>query len=237
MTMPNINVYCDESCHLENDESKVMVIGAVWTETDAVKEAATRIADLKKKHKLSRAAEIKWTKVSASKLEFYLEVIDYFFDNSALHFRCIVIPDKKLLDHDGFDQSHDDWYYKMHFLLLSKILNQRDVFSVYMDIKDSRSQAKVSKLHDIICKSRLDFDHKIIQKIQQVRSHEVQLLQLGDLLIGAVCYANRGLSTSRAKLAVIERIRERSGRKLIATTLPSEKKLNVLVWAAKESSV
>jgi len=25
------NVYCDESCHLENDKQKVMVLGAVWS--------------------------------------------------------------------------------------------------------------------------------------------------------------------------------------------------------------
>ena len=24
------NVYCDESCHLENDHQKVMTLGAVW---------------------------------------------------------------------------------------------------------------------------------------------------------------------------------------------------------------
>ena len=25
------NVYCDEFCHLENDNQKVMVLGAVWS--------------------------------------------------------------------------------------------------------------------------------------------------------------------------------------------------------------
>ncbi len=24
------NIYCDESCHLEHDREKVMVLGAVW---------------------------------------------------------------------------------------------------------------------------------------------------------------------------------------------------------------
>ena len=24
------NVYCDESCHLENDGQKAMVLGAIW---------------------------------------------------------------------------------------------------------------------------------------------------------------------------------------------------------------
>ena len=28
------NVYCDESCHLENDHQKAMVLGAVWCPLD-----------------------------------------------------------------------------------------------------------------------------------------------------------------------------------------------------------
>jgi len=28
---PIYNVYCDESCHLENDNQKIMVLGAVWS--------------------------------------------------------------------------------------------------------------------------------------------------------------------------------------------------------------
>jgi len=29
--MEIFNVYCDESCHLENDHQKAMVLGAIWT--------------------------------------------------------------------------------------------------------------------------------------------------------------------------------------------------------------
>ncbi|NHQ60865.1 DUF3800 domain-containing protein [Chlorobium sp. BLA1] len=28
------NIYCDESCHLENDRHKAMVLGAVWCPLD-----------------------------------------------------------------------------------------------------------------------------------------------------------------------------------------------------------
>jgi hypothetical protein len=79
-----------------------------------------------------------------------------------------------------------------------------------------------------------DFDCNIVRRVQQVRSHEVQLLQLGDLLLGAVCYANRQLTSSEAKLAVIQRIRERSRFRLTRSTLPSEKKFNIFVWVPKE---
>ncbi len=30
-----VNRYCDESCHLEHDQQKVMVLGAVWIPEEA----------------------------------------------------------------------------------------------------------------------------------------------------------------------------------------------------------
>ena len=32
------NVYCDETCHLEHDNSNVMVLGAVWCPQSKLKE-------------------------------------------------------------------------------------------------------------------------------------------------------------------------------------------------------
>lgn len=34
------NLYCDESCHLENDHQKVMVLGAVWCPLEKAGEIA-----------------------------------------------------------------------------------------------------------------------------------------------------------------------------------------------------
>jgi hypothetical protein len=36
------NVYCDESCHLENDGQKAMLLGAVWCPPDKTREIARR---------------------------------------------------------------------------------------------------------------------------------------------------------------------------------------------------
>ncbi len=36
------NVYCDESCHLENDRQKAMVLGAVWCPLDKTREMSIR---------------------------------------------------------------------------------------------------------------------------------------------------------------------------------------------------
>jgi len=75
------NIYCDESCYLENDQKKIMVIGAVWLKKDVAAEAAKRLREIKQKHSLAKDFEVKWTKISKSKLEFYEDYLDYFFDD------------------------------------------------------------------------------------------------------------------------------------------------------------
>jgi len=58
------NVYCDESCHLEHDRQSVMVLGAIWSPLEKTREIARSIRDIKERHGLRHAFEIKWTKVS-----------------------------------------------------------------------------------------------------------------------------------------------------------------------------
>jgi len=73
--------------------------------------------------------------------------------------------------------------------------------------------------------------------VQTVRSHEVEQIQLADLLIGAVAYANRDLSGSSAKQRLVEIIRKRSGYSLTRSTLYREDKLNLFRWTAQEADV
>ncbi len=101
--MGNIfNIYCDESCHLENDHQQAMVLGAVWCPLEKTREIAARIREIKVRHGLSTTFEIKWSKVSPAKFIFYKDLIDYFFDVSDLHFRCLIVPDKSKLRHHEF---------------------------------------------------------------------------------------------------------------------------------------
>lgn len=224
------NVYCDESCHLENDQQQVMVLGAIWCPLGKTREIAVRIREIKARHGLAPDFEIKWTKVSPAQLRFYLDVMDYFFDDDDLHFRALIVPDKSTLDHKAFGQTHDDWYYKMYFDMLKILLRPDARYRIYLDIKDTRGATKVARLHDVLCNNMYDFSRQIIERVQTVRSHEVEMIQLADLLIGTVSYVNRGLSTSSAKLALVERMRQRSGYDLTRTTLYLESKVNLFRW-------
>ena len=224
------NIHCDESCHLEHDRQKAMAIGGVWCPEERKDEIFRRIREIKVEHGLSRWMEIKWNKVSNGQLDFYMDVVNYFFDNSDLHFRVLVVPDKQMLRHGEFNQTHDTFYYKMYFDMLKTLFEPGYGYNIYVDIKDTRGQKKVEKLHEILCNNHYDFNREMIRRVQQVRSEEVELVAVADLLTGAVSYLHRGLETSAAKLRLIERIRNRSGYDLMRSTLYRENKFNVFVW-------
>lgn len=74
----------------------------------------------------------------------------------------------------------------------------------------------------------------LVERVQQVRSHESELLQIADLLIGALTYANRGLATSPAKTAMIDRLRATLGQQALSRTSTfAATKFNILVWRAQ----
>jgi hypothetical protein len=230
--MMKINIYCDESGHLEKDNIPVMVLGALWCDQSKAREIAMRLREIKAQHGMPSYFEAKWTKISPAQKNLYLSLLDYFFDDDDLHFRAVVAPDKSKLDHTRFNQTHDIWYYKMYFELLQFLIDPEAEHYIYLDIKDTRGGIKVNKLHEVLTNNIYDFDLQIIKNIQQVQSHQVEQIQLTDLLIGAISYANRGLTTNEAKVAFVERFRQRSGHKLTRSTLLRDTKVNILVWQA-----
>ena len=73
----------------------------------------------------------------------------------------------------------------MYYQLLFHTLDPVWHYNIYLDIKDNLSSYRTEKLKDI-----LNVRMEIIEKIQHVRSHELDLLQLCDLLIGAIAYGS-----------------------------------------------
>ena len=226
------NIYCDESCHLLNDKNKTFVLGAVWVEKEKVQKIFDDLRDLKKKHNLSTQFEAKWTKVSLGKAEYYCDLAKYFFENNDLHFRGVVVPDKSILNHSAFAQDHSTWYYKMFYILLNVLLKENSEYNLYLDIKDTKSHLKVLELQRLLnITSPEDF---AVSKAQQIRSHEVELMQLTDLFIGALSYSHRSLTSNEGKNKVIEIIEKGIGKKILTSSDRDEDKFNVLIWKPRE---
>ena len=130
----SFSFYCDESCHLENDGTKIMVLGSVWCKTSKTKEIFKRIREIKVRHKLSPTFEIKWIKVSPAKQDFFKDLIDYFFDDDDIFFRVLIVPDKEKYKNEVKKYDHNDWFYQMYFNMLKVIIDPRSKNKIYQKL-------------------------------------------------------------------------------------------------------
>ena len=226
------NIYCDESCHLEKDNQPIMGFGAIWCPTSQVKRLTSEIR--KRKISFQAKGELKWGKVTLSRVDFYLGLIDWFFQENEIHFRTVVVRDKSRLDHEAFNQgSHETFYYKMYFSLLREILDPEFRYNIYLDIKDTRSRQKLLKLRDVLCNNVHDFTGEMIHHLQNMHSKESDLMQMADFLLGAVSYRNRDLSSSETKIKVIELIENKINAPLIHSTSKKETTFNLFLFTPR----
>lgn len=232
------NVYCDESCHLQNDGNDIMIIGGVFCPKHKVKKINKDIRKIKEKYNIINS-EIKWHKVSNNKIDFYKELVEYFFSNDELKFRCVIAPEKKKLNLEKFSLTYDDWYYRIYYLLLKEIVSVDDEYYIYMDIKDTNGGKKVKKLREVLNNLLYAFYNDVVKNIQLVRSDEIEIIQLSDVLIGAVSYVNRDLNKSdNGKSEIINLIMEKTGQSLKFTTTPKvlHNKFDVFRWKPKRNN-
>lgn len=229
-----IYIYCDESCHLEYDDSDVMVLGGISCNRTQKNKFNEEIRNLKIKHGLSSWFEVKWTKVSHNKIEFYKELVDYFF-LSDLSFRGVIAKNKKSLNHKKYNNGiYDTWYYKMYFLLLDAMITPIDEYKVFVDIKDTNGGPRVKKLREVLCNNIYDFKGDVIKDIKQVNSKDSEILQITDLFIGALSYKHRDLDgNSQGKTELIKYIEDKYSIDMNHMTSRNEKKFNLFIWAPR----
>lgn len=223
------NIYIDESCHLENDGFPVMCIGYTKIEYNKYLFLKSAIKNIKLKHKAP--TEIKWSKLSASRLPLYKDLIDFFFSNE-IYFRCVLLKNKWNLDHKNYNSGdHNEFYYKMIYLLLNnQYINPTDEnYRVLIDIKDTRGRDRLRELEK--CLSGKNKGKSPFIYFQNIRSHENELLQITDVFIGAITYKSRKEhkkpNASITKCNIIEYIEEKTGYSLDEGTIPWEPKFNI----------
>lgn len=213
------NIYCDESCHIENDHKNFMLLGSVSSAYNQVKRHTERIKAIKIKYHFY--GEIKWSNVSSSQYRFYKEVLEYFFDTD-LHYRAVIV-NKQKIDHSNIYQDYDTFYYKMYYFLLNHNKNSQYAYNVFLDIKDTLSAYKVTKLKEI-----LNTQYEVFRNVQNIRSHESIILQISDLITGALAYhLNNKDKKVKAKVDLINLIRKHAPNGLEANSNYNDTKLNL----------
>lgn len=231
MEIKKLVFFCDESCHLTNDNSDYMILAALFCRKDRVKELVQKIREIKEKHNLSKFVELKWRKVSPKTVNMYKEIFDYICSNKKYRFR-IIVADKRNIT------NQNDWYNKMYYHLLNFPLEQ--ILSLYKiknvelfsDIKDINSYADMK----IVCTYlerhfQKKCDLKIISKVSD--SKDVTLIQIADILAGAAAYKNRKNNNSYAKYELSTYIEKKFKINFSKTTESKYGEIsdyNIFVW-------
>lgn len=190
------NFYCDESTHLQHDGKPYMLISYVSSAYNELKIHKQYLKSLKAKYKVK--GEVKWSSVSASKYHYYADLIDYFFSNN-LAFRAIIV-DKSQIDEQKSGFTYNDFYFKMYYQLIQNKVNLSYTYNIYLDIKDTCSHQKLDKLKEILKWNTS------IRNFQFIKSYESPIMQLTDLIMGAINYKLRGENKVIAKNKLIEKI-------------------------------
>ena len=222
------NVYCDESCHLASNDSKYMLIGAVYCLKHKVKKVNEYIEHLKENYNFSNKIELKWNKIDKKTEKLYLDVINYFFNNDDLKFRVIVV-DKTKLNHERYNQTENDFYHKAYYDMLKYIIIPGNSYNIYPDIKDTNSYYYHQVMLDYLRIKMSDTNKKTIKKVQPIRSYEAPILQINDILIGALSYYYRKLSNNNVKLNIINEIKKLYQNSFDISSYYSNTKFNIFI--------
>lgn len=208
------HVFCDESRIVQD---QFMVFGGIIAPARSVVSFNERLKQFRDKFGLT--AELKWTKVSRAKLPEYKEFINEFFRvcrRDVVHFRSVVF-DTHQFDYARFHQGDKDLgFYKFfyQFVLhsfckyavsdddrLLMFFDERRSKTPLSDLKRSLNSGSRKK-HGRLC--------DVVASIEPICSHESDILQVADVMMGAVGYHQNGRhlnpEASQSKIALANHI-------------------------------
>ncbi|MCX5656340.1 MAG: DUF3800 domain-containing protein [Planctomycetota bacterium] len=222
--VPEIVVYCDESCHDMAEHHPFMAIGSLWVHRDARDDLSRAFRRLAVQMELR--GEIKWHKVSRAHTDAYRRLVDFFFDQHELRFRTIAVEQKRVkMELHGKDQELA--FYKFYYEMLEKWLLAGNEYVILIDRKTNRGADRYTTLKTYL--ERHLRGQAWIADLTVIDSGETPLAQLCDLLTGAVAAAfNKALRPESAKEQLAQHIARRAGlASLQVRTPPSEDKFNI----------
>lgn len=220
-------VYCDETLPdlftSAHPDARFLLIGSLWLPADLREVVKARITGLRQQHGVH--GELKWRKVSPSKVAFYSDLIDLFMSFELnLRFRCIAVAHQEI--NLGFHNGDAELgFYKFYYQVLHHWILVQNEYTVFCDLKRNRDRTRLATLERVLNNAN---PTSIIRNVQSLPSSEVVLLQLCDVLLGAVsARINERTDLGAAKESVIAHLEQRLNRRRLGPTLKSEEKVNI----------
>ncbi|MCP4697228.1 MAG: DUF3800 domain-containing protein [Gammaproteobacteria bacterium] len=220
-------VYCDESFPdlftSKKRCSGYLLIGSLWLPADLRSEVKEKIQMFRRQN--ATWGEIKWTKISPSRIEFYCSLIDLFESyGQDMRFRCIAI-DNQHFDIGLRQGDAELGFYKYYYQLLHHWILDCNEYAIFCDTKTNRDPKRFQVLQKCLNNTNL---LSRVNNVQALPSSQLALMQLCDILLGAASSRlNQRLTSGSAKETLVKRLESRLEIDELAPTQKYEQKFNI----------
>lgn len=187
-----------------------MVFGGVVINAELEGQIRSHLARVREQHKTF--GEVKWVKISRSKLDFYSDFVNSLHKfSSDMHYKALVVDTAKIDYGTYHDGDREKAFYKFYWqLLYHKVCrpymkSAREVF--YVSLDEKKSPYSLDELRTYL--NRALWKHhwsSPVKSLSHVKSHQSDILQLVDVITGAVAaHANgrdKAEGASPARIAI-----------------------------------
>jgi len=209
---------CDES-GISTD--RYTVVGGMVMHSKTLVDAYATLRDYRAKHRMQ--SELKWSKISNQKVGEYKALVDYFFamnNVNYIHFHCICF-DSHQWNHAKYNEGNSDTglsklYYQLLLHRFVKIYGNKGTLYVRVDHRNSQTPLEnIRKMLNATAARDHGIDNSPVKQFVSCDSKSCDLLQLNDVVLGAVCAARNGRHLVQggrlAKAAIAALVLEKSG--------------------------
>lgn len=183
--------------------------------------------------KLKFYDELKWSEIYTRNAPVMNQFIDLFFNYGEAQFSCYIFKKNDIDLNKHFKGNLYDAYQAFASMEVCANLNKNESAILIMD--DLSTPISITFERNIKKRINTKFQRNAAYGVVRMYSKGVELIQLTDLLLGAVCYdfkRDAGLipGPGVAKSSVLDHLKKKSKIKSLATDV---NKNNINVWVFK----
>ncbi|MBI5258575.1 MAG: DUF3800 domain-containing protein [Burkholderiales bacterium] len=183
-----LEIYADESC---KDQHKFLVIGAIAIDHRHATDMRNALAFVRTVN--GQEGEVKWSRCTRQKLDFYKQFVDVFFDFSAddrAHFQGLYV-DTSTFKHKKFNGGDRDLGFNklIYQLLLHRFGRRKGAdypLHVFLDARATKQKPEDLRPMLNADLRRWGIATDPFRRITFVDSAKSDLVQLADLLVGTI---------------------------------------------------
>lgn len=214
--------------------ARCLYIGGLWIPKPQAALIRTAIADLKTERKI--AHELKWDNVSKGFLPVYTALVDIFLQHPAIHFRCSFL-DKRVEPHKAlYDRGIDHAIHAVTAHAAAQGIDPAHRYWLYVDRRNvGEKNLTLERLReDIQQQLQGGEEARPIRHIEPRNSKKEPIIQLADVLLGALAYIPNNLaSTHTAKYQLCAYMAAQLNWPELPPPLPfSSSRITIDAWAA-----